>query len=68
MVTPGNGTGELGVIGAIGLDKGVLIPSKSPCQKLQERLAFQDTTEVFLYCVSSWLSGFTHMTLRFCLR
>lgn len=55
MVTPGSGIEEMEVMDAVGLDKGVLIPFQSPCKRLQDRLAFQDTTEVFLYYVGSWL-------------
>lgn len=55
MVTPGSGIGEMEVIDTVGLEKGVLISSQSPCKRLQERLAFQDTREVFLYCVGCWL-------------
>lgn len=60
MVAPGNGIGEMEVIDAVGLDEGVLIPFQSPCKKLQERLAFQDTIEVFLHCVGSWLCLILH--------
>lgn len=48
------------VIDDVGLDKGVLMTSQSPCKRLQERLAFQDTVEIFLYCLGSWLCVVLH--------
>lgn len=46
---------DVGVMDAVGLDEGVLLPSQPPCERLQERLAFQGTIQAFLYCVGRWI-------------